>query len=156
MASVKIVDSDGTVLLPVRWYSQSTEPVLTNTKDMAIWEDTTVTPHPTYLVYKRGTADQVKMGLAAGTTDANFVIAVDTYTILPLIRDVICNKATPFPVYPPVATGSGVIKNIKNIGAETVTLGNVTDTIESELAQYIVTGDGLTIKDYAPNKWTVF
>lgn len=51
--------------LKIKTYSQAVEPTLSADQRMAIWEDTSVSGSPkVYLVYRRGTGDQVSVELA--------------------------------------------------------------------------------------------
>jgi hypothetical protein len=81
--------------------------------------------------------------------------ATDTYTVLSTDETVICNKATAFTVTLPTAV-VGQRFNFKNIGAGTVTLeGDGTDTIDGDLNQAIYQWEGVQVRCYASNKWSV-
>ena len=86
----------------------------------------------------------------------NLVIKTDTYTILKGDEIIICNKGTAMTINLPLATGSGRIFDIKNIGAGTVTIdGNTTDEIDGQTTQEINQWDSIKIVDYASNNWVI-
>jgi hypothetical protein len=82
-------------------------------------------------------------------TTSNYSVAAKDYYI-------ICDNATAITINLPIATGSGRIINIKNIGAGNATLnGDGSDTIDNELTQTLYQWEGCLILDYAMNKWVV-
>jgi hypothetical protein len=60
--AVKYVTSEGAVIPPMVVYSQDAEPTLDTDHKMCIWIDTNDS-NKVYLVFRRGTGDQVKIEL---------------------------------------------------------------------------------------------
>lgn len=84
------------------------------------------------------------------------VTKTDSYTATTEDGLIVCNKATAMTITLPVASGTGKILHIKNIGAGLVTVdGDTGDTIDGSTTAGLVQWDSITIMDYAANSWVV-
>ena len=156
-AVITMCDSEGVVLLPMRWYSQASEPVLANVKDTCIWIDTSVTPNNVFYIYKRAAADQVKMELTATGTD-KIKTVTNTYPLVSTDGTVVCNKATAFVLTVYLATGSGRKHVIPNINTGIVSLtasGSDYFNLPGTTVVPINQGESATIIDVAAGIWFV-
>jgi len=84
-----------------------------------------------------------------------FVIKVAGYPATVADDVIICNNNTSIAITLPVATGSGKVFSIKNIGVGNATVSNGTDTIDGQASQVVPRWSCMEIIDYAANAWLI-